>query len=51
MSPMFRSLICKNDIERSKKTFWINNGYLLYYSYLNEIVKKQKNRDYEGLKH
>ena len=29
MSPIFKCLICRKDIERSKKTFWDKKGHLL----------------------
>ena len=40
MSPIFKCLICRKDIERSKKTFWNNKGYLLCSTCLDNIDKK-----------
>ena len=42
MSPIFKCLICKKDIERSTNTFWAKKGHLLCSSCLDEIEKKQK---------
>ena len=40
MSPIFKCLICRKDIERSKKTFWSKKGHLLYSTCLDDIEKK-----------
>ncbi len=42
MSPIFKCLICRKDIERSTKSFWIKKGHLLCSSCLDEIDKSQK---------
>ena len=39
MSPIFKCLICKKDIERSAKTFWIKKGHLLCSTCLDNIDK------------
>ena len=40
MSPIFKCLICRKDIERSTKTFWIKKGHLLCSTCLDNIDKK-----------
>ena len=45
MSPIFRCLICRKDIERSTKTFWAKKGHLLCSKCLDEIEKNKKNLD------
>ncbi len=40
MSPIFKCLICRKDIERSTKTFWIKKGHLLCSTCLDNIEKK-----------
>ncbi len=40
MSPIFKCLICKQDIERSTKTFWKKKGHLLCSTCLDNIEKK-----------
>ena len=42
MSPIFKCLICRKDIERSTKTFWVKKGHLLCSSCLDKIEKGQK---------
>ena len=42
MSPIFKCLICRKDIERSTKTFWIKKGHLLCSTYLDNINKEKK---------
>ena len=42
MSPIFKCLICRKDIERSTKSYWIKKGHLLCSSCLDEIEKSQK---------
>ena len=37
MSPIFKCLICRRDIERSTKTFWIKKGHLLCSTCLDNI--------------
>ena len=39
MSPISKCLICRRDIERSTKTFWIKKGHLLCSSCLDSIDK------------
>ena len=41
MSPIFKCLICRKDIERSTKTFWTKKGHLLCSTCLDNIDKKQ----------
>ena len=41
MSPIFKCLICRKDIERSKKSFWSNKGHLLCSSCLDKINPKK----------
>jgi len=40
MTPIFKCLICRKDIERSTKTFWIKKGHLLCSTCLDNIDKK-----------
>ena len=40
MSPIFKCLICRKDIERSTKTFWVKKGHLLCSTCLDSIEKK-----------
>ena len=40
MSPIFKCLICRKDIERSTKTFWKKKGHLLCSTCLDNIDKK-----------
>ena len=40
MAPIFSCLICRKDIERSTKTFWIKKGHLLCSTCLDNIEKK-----------
>jgi len=39
MSPIFKCLICRMDIERSTKTFWSKKGHLLCSTCLDNIDK------------
>ena len=39
MSPIFKCLICRKDIERSTKTYWIKKGHLLCSTCLDNIEK------------
>ena len=41
MTPIFRCLICRSDIERSTKTFWAKKGHLLCSKCLDEIENKK----------
>ena len=43
MPPIFKCLICRKDIERSTKTFWIKKGHLLCSTCLDDIDKKGLN--------
>ena len=47
MAPIFKCLICRKDIERSTKTFWVKKGHLLCSTCLDNIDKKstRKNRN------
>ena len=47
MSPIFKCLICRRDIERSTKTFWSKKGHLLCSSCLDSI---EKSSSYKKLK-
>ena len=40
MSPIFKCLICRKDIERSTKTFWVKKGHLLCSTCLDSMDKK-----------
>ena len=42
MSPIFKCLICRKDIERSTKSFWRKKGHLLCSSCLDKIDIKNK---------
>ena len=39
MTPIFKCLICRKDIERSTKTFWSKKGHLLCSTCLDNIEK------------
>ena len=41
MPPIFKCLICRKDIERSTKTFWVKKGHLLCSTCLDNIDKKK----------
>ena len=41
MSPNFKCLIFRGDIERSTKIFWRKKGHLLCSTYLDNIEKKE----------
>ena len=45
MSPIFKCLICRMDIERSTKTFWIKKGHLLCSTCLDNIDKNLNNKN------
>ena len=40
MSPIFKCLICRKDIERSTKTFLVKKGHLLCSTCLDSMDKK-----------
>ena len=42
MTPIFKCLICRKDIERSKKTFWDKKGHLLCSTCKDNIEIKTK---------
>ena len=44
MSPIFKCLICRKDIERSTKTFWKKKGHLLCSTCLDNIEKNQTSK-------
>ena len=44
MSPIFKCLVCRRDIERSTKTFWIKKGHLLCSTCLDDIEKNTSNK-------
>ena len=41
MTPIFKCLICRKDIERSTKTFWSKKGHLLCSTCLDNIDKRK----------
>ena len=41
MTPIFKCLICRKDIERSTKTFWKKKGHLLCSTCLDNIEKNK----------
>ena len=45
MSPIFKCLICRRDIERSTKTFWIKKGHLLCSTCLDDIEKNNLSKE------
>ena len=45
MTPIFKCLICRRDIERSTKTFWIKKGHLLCSTCLDDIEKNSSRRE------
>ena len=44
MTPIFKCLICRKDIERSKKTFWAKKGHLLCSTCLDSIENQNKKK-------
>ena len=49
MTPLFKCLICRKDIERSTKTFLIKKGHLLCSTCLDNIDKNSSsNKDIFG---
>ncbi|WP_036923952.1 hypothetical protein [Prochlorococcus marinus] len=40
MSPIFRCLICRKDIERSTKSYWNKKGHLLCSTCLDQMHEK-----------
>ena len=51
MSPIFKCLICRKDIERSTKTFWIKKGHLLCSTCLDNIDKNNSSNKNISKKH
>ena len=49
MSPIFKCLICRKDIERSKKAFWSKRGHLLCSSCLDNIDLNLKSKKDLGI--
>ncbi len=45
MTPIFKCLICRKDIERSKKTFWVKKGHLLCSTCLDSIENQNKKKN------
>jgi len=45
MSPIFKCLICRRDIERSTKTFWTKKGHLLCSTCLDNIDKNSNKKN------
>ena len=50
MSPIFKCLICRRDIERSTKTFWIKKGHLLCSTCLDDIDKNYLSNKNKNIK-
>ena len=51
MPPIFKCLICRKDIERSTRTFWIKKGHLLCSTCLDNLdVDKKKPWKFQGSK-
>ena len=50
MSPIFKCLICRRDIERSTKTFWMKKGHLLCSTCLDDIDKNYSSKRYNSTK-
>ena len=48
MSPIFKCLLCRKDIERSKKTFWVKKGHLLCSTCLDNMDSDKKTGDNEN---
>ena len=44
MSPIFKCLICRRDIERSTKAFWMKKGHLLCSTCLDDIDKNYSSK-------
>ena len=44
MSPIFKCLKCRKDIERSTKTFWKKKGHLLCSACQDSIEKNKTNK-------
>ena len=42
MSPIFKCLICRRDIERSKKSYMSKKGYLLCSTCLDSLERNEK---------
>ena len=49
MTPIFKCLICRKDIERSKKTFWAKKGHLLCSTCLDYIENQNKKKNQRTL--
>ena len=53
MSPIFKCLICRKDIERSTKSFWNKKGHLLCSTCLDQMDKpleKEQSKTFKFLK-
>ena len=46
MTPIFKCLICRKDIERSTKTFWSKKGHLLCSTCLDNIDKNSDDKKF-----
>ena len=44
MSPIFKCLICKKDIERSTRSFWSKKGHLLCSTCLDKMEYEKSNK-------
>ena len=47
MPPIFKCLICRKDIERSTKAFWVKKGHLLCSTCLDNIDKVKESWYYK----
>ena len=47
MTPIFKCLICRKDIERSTKTFWSKKGHLLCSTCLDNIEENSSKRSWD----
>ncbi len=47
MTPIFKCLICRKDIERSTKTFWKKKGHLLCSSCFDSIEKNSLKKNFD----
>ena len=48
MTPIFKCLICRRDIERSTKTYWIKKGHLLCSTCLDDIEKNSSRKSQQS---
>ncbi len=50
MTPIFKCLICRKDIERSTKSFWNKKGHLLCSTCFDNFEYEKKNNPKKGYK-